>query len=406
MKTKSSGRGLYGLRVLAASCLGVAILAGCQSSGGSGDGKNPGDSVKPTNAAPARITVSPGGDDSGVDPARTVRVDVADGTLTSVKVVPEDAKTAVRVTGDWGKGKRSWRSDRTMTPGTDYAVQVVATNAAGTRTTHRTSFTTRTAELVNGVTVTPVNKAVVGVGQPVSIQFDHPVEDKKAVERQLSVTTSPKVEGSWGWVRNTQSGHDRVDWRPREYWAKGTEVTMKARLSGVDTGGGRYLRRDVSTSFTIGTERISKVDLENKTMTVFEDGQQVRRILISAGSPSYPTWDGKMVVLGKASSVRMTSASVGITDFYDKTVNWAVHLTTSGTYTHAAPWNAGMFGRVNGSHGCVGMSNEDGKWFFDRSVRGDVVETTGSTRATVPTGNGFGDWNPSYEEWQKLSALR
>lgn len=402
--TKLSGHGPHGLRVLAAACLGVVLLTGCQPASGTGDGKN--GSVKPTDAAPARITVSPGGDSSGVDPARTVKVKVADGVLRSVKVVPKTGGKAVEVTGDWGSGKRAWSSDRTMTPGTQYTVLAVAANRAGTRTTHRTTFTTLTPHLVNGVTVVPVNRAVVGVGQPVSIQFDHPVQDKKAVETQLTVSTSPKTEGSWGWVRNPQSGHDRVDWRPRDYWAKGTRVTMKARLSGIDTGGGRYLRRDVTTAFTIGTERISKVDLGKKTMTVFEDGREARSMMISGGSPQYPTWNGKMVVLGKASSVRMTSASVGIPDFYDKTVHWAVHLTSSGTYTHAAPWNAALFGRVNASHGCVGMSDEDAKWFFDRSVRGDLVETTGSTRATVPTGNGFGDWNLPYEEWQQLSALR
>ncbi|ATL84413.1 hypothetical protein GA0115260_106174 [Streptomyces sp. MnatMP-M27] len=55
------------------------------------------------------------------------------------------------------------------------------------------------------------------------------------------------------------------------------------------------------------------------------------------------------------------------------------------------------------SHGCVGMSLADGKWFYNRAAQGDI---TGSTRATVSPGNGFGDWNLPYPSWQKLSALR
>jgi hypothetical protein len=107
----------------------------------------------------------------------------------------------------------------------------------------------------------------------------------------------------------------------------------------------------------------------------------------------------------------MTSSSVNIAtskdsaDFYDKTVKWAVNITTSGTYTHAAPWNAQYMGKKNMSHGCIGMNTADAKWFFDRATRGDLVITTGSTRGTVDRGNGYGDWNLSAAQWHALSAL-
>ncbi|SFF34340.1 L,D-transpeptidase catalytic domain [Actinacidiphila alni] len=107
----------------------------------------------------------------------------------------------------------------------------------------------------------------------------------------------------------------------------------------------------------------------------------------------------------------MTSSSVDIAtsedsaDFYDKDVKYAVNITTSGTYTHAAPWNDAMMGVRNGSHGCIGMHTADAKWFFDPSVRGDLVITSGSTRATVDKGNGYGEWNPSTQAWRALSAL-
>ncbi|MGK5500438.1 hypothetical protein [Streptomyces sp. URMC 125] len=52
-----------------------------------------------------------------------------------------------------------------------------------------------------------------------------------------------------------------------------------------------------------------------------------------------------------------------------------------------------------------GGVHRDGKWFHDRSVPGDVIEATGSTRGTVAVGNGCGDWNPDFAQWRRLSAL-
>ncbi|WP_431043549.1 Ig-like domain-containing protein [Streptomyces sp. P1-3] len=385
------------LQLLVASSLALTALVGCQSA-------SAGDKAKDT--GPARISATRSSDDRPLAPDQTIKVDASGGTLTKVDVTSGDGE-AVPVTGAWGEGRKSWRSTRTMTPGASYTIRATATNAAGERTTHRSTFRVRPAQLFNGVTVTPTNNKVVGAGQPVSVAFDHPVKDKAAVERRLSVTTTPRTEGSWGWVRDPLTGVERADWRPKTYWAKGTKVTLRAQLSGVHTGDSRYLRRDVTSAFTIGTVRVSKVDLSKHTMTVYEDGKKISTLPISGGSPAYPTWNGTMVVLDKAPMVNMTSESVGISDPYNKDVPWAVHLTTSGTYAHAAPWNEGkgIFGNVNKSHGCVGMTSKDGKWFYDRAVRGDIVEVTGSSRQTVPTGNGYGDWNPSYEEWQKLSAL-
>ncbi|WP_274564636.1 L,D-transpeptidase [Streptomyces spiramyceticus] len=394
------------LRVLTVPLLGLVLVTGCQSSDAA-DTKNREPDAAVTDTARARITISPAGTGTGpVDPGHTVKVVTDRGTLTSVEVKPAGDE-GVQVTGTWKNARRTWQSDRTMTPDTAYVVEATATNAAGGTTRTRSTFRTRAPKQVNGVTVTPSNGAVVGVGQPVSIAFDAPVRDRAAVERRLSVTTTPKTEGSWGWTRDPLTGTERVDWRPRHYWAKGTKVTMRAELSGVDTGG-RHLRRDVSTTFTTGTARISEVDLLKHTMTVFEDGKKAKVIPISGGEPRYPTWNGTMVVLGKQRLVRMTSESVNIDDPYDKNVPWAVHLTTSGTYVHAAPWNEGKgyFGRVNKSHGCVGMSGANGKWFYKRSVPGDIVEVTGSRSATVATGNGYGDWNLSFKQWRRLSSLR
>ncbi|MFJ2635937.1 Ig-like domain-containing protein [Streptomyces sp. NPDC087422] len=404
--------------LLLAVAMGVTACGGHDGdkAGGSSDGKGAGRSASADSAA--RITVTPAKDTADVDPAAPVKVTVDGGTLGTVTVTPEgtskDGVTPIEVTGALDAAKHTWTSDRTMTPGTAYTVQVTAADSAGKQTRTTSAFRTLTAAKVNGVTPTPLNNAVVGVGLPVSLAFDKPVTDKAAraaVEKALTVTTSPAVQGSWGWITDPLTGIQRVDWRPDTYWTPNTKVTLTARLSGIDTGGGRYLRRDIHDTFTIGTARISYVDLKAHTMRVTENGKTVKNFKISGGKPAFPTWNGQMVVISKQSTVRMTSSSVGIAtsedsaDFYDKDVKYAVHITTSGTYTHAAPWNDAMMGVQNGSHGCIGMHTADAKWFFDRAVRGDLVITSGSTRATVDKGNGFGEWNLGKDAWRRLSAL-
>lgn len=397
---------LLGLVLGAAACGGHDSASGGDPPRSAGGGKT---------AAGPHVSVTPATGRDGVAPGSPVKVTVTGGTLGSVTVIPQGKAAGdvdpVAVSGALDPAGHTWTSDRTMTPGAAYTVTAAAADPAGKRTTTTSTFRTAAAAEVNGVTPTPLNNAVVGVGLPVSLAFDKPVTDKAAVEKALTLTTTPAVHGSWGWLTDPLTGVQRVDWRPDTYWPTGTKVTLTAKLSGIDTGGGRFLRRDVHDTFRIGTARISYADLAAHTLRVTENGRTVKNFKISAGSTAYPTWNGKMVVMAKQSAVRMTSASVGIAtdkdaaDFYDEDVKNAVRITSSGTFVHAAPWNDALMGRRNGSHGCIGMSNADAKWFFDRATRGDLVIATGSSRAVVDKGNGYGEWNLSADQWHALSAL-
>lgn len=52
------------------------------------------------------------------------------------------------------------------------------------------------------------------------------------------------------------------------------------------------------------------------------------------------------------------------------------------------------------------MSTADAEWFFQTVREGDIVEVVGSDGETMtPFDNGFGDWNLSWQEWLKGSAL-
>lgn len=75
-------------------------------------------------------------------------------------------------------------------------------------------------------------------------------------------------------------------------------------------------------------------------------------------------------------------------------------------YAHAAPWNAANFGRANSSSGCVGMSDADAKDFFAQSQVGDPFEVVGQgSKGNAEIGNGYGEWNLSWDEWKAKSAV-
>ncbi|GAA2357004.1 L,D-transpeptidase [Streptomyces cuspidosporus] len=383
-----------------AAALLAAALTGC-SSGGSAPAK-------------ADAKVGGGGRDGKavtvtVTPRRAgepVKVAASGGTLDSVTVT--DGRGG-RLTGTMSRHGRIWTSDRNAAPGTTYTVKATTRAEGGTAGSARSSFTTPAADLVNKVDWRPGDATTVGVAQPISLVFDRPVKDKAAVEKQLEVTTSNNTEGSWGWMKD-RSGKDRVDWRPKEYWRPGTKVTLDARLNGTDSGeGGGWFVRDYKLGFTIGARQVVKVDLDSKRLTLERDGKAVRTFPVSGGTPGPDTgsWRGTEVLMAKEGTIRMNSETVGLGNAYDEMVDYSMRLTWSGTYAHAAPWNAAYFGKANRSHGCIGMSDADAAWLYERARVGDPFEVKGAeTKGRVALNNGFGDWNVGWEEWRAKSALR
>ncbi|TXS42166.1 hypothetical protein EAO75_33835 [Streptomyces sp. uw30] len=388
--------------VTAATAALLAPLAACSSSGSP---SAPDNKVKPSaDDRPVTVTVSPSGE--RVPAGEPVKVTAAGGTLTSVTVTDTEGH---RLTGKVAADGRSWVSDRKTVPGASYEVTAATRTAGAAAGTSKAAFSTAEAAKVNKVDWRPGAGATVGVAQPISLVFDHPVKNKAEVEKQLKITTSNDTEGSWGWMRDW-SGLDRVDWRPRTYWKPGTKVTLKAELNGTDSGAdGGWFVRDYTTTFTIGARQIVKVDLDSHQLALVRDGETVRRIPVSGGTPGGDkrSWRGTAVLMAKEGTINMNSETVGLADAYDKMVDYSMRLTWSGMYAHAAPWNARYFGNTNHSSGCIGMSDANAAWFYGQVRPGDPFEITGKdTKGVVAPGNGFGAWNVSWSEWQQKSALR
>ncbi|MFF0219098.1 L,D-transpeptidase [Streptomyces vinaceus] len=262
--------------------------------------------------------------------------------------------------------------------------------------------------------VSPTDGSTVGVGMPVSVTFDRPVTNERAVAAAIQVSSSSgqPVVGHW-------FGPTRLDFRPQHYWKAGSDITVRLRTADVTAGPGLTDPQDETVRFKVGRSQVSTVDVRTKTMTVVRDGKDIATFPVSAGAPSTPTHDGQMVISQKLRQTRMNGASVGFTSpdgkpSYDiPDVPHALRLSSSGTFLHGNYWAANsVFGQQNTSHGCIGLRDVRGgwdattpaAWFYDHSLVGDVVVVEHSGGRTIDPANGLGDWNLPWQSWIRGST--
>ncbi|WP_406287249.1 Ig-like domain-containing protein [Embleya sp. NBC_00896] len=335
-----------------------------------------------------------------------ITVQARDGRLYAVSLIGPDGRL---VPGANATGGGSWSSSEPLDYDTEYTLTASAVDAFGLSATRRTSFRTISPDAeMRADTVLPEAGSTVGVGMPITVGFDRPINDPRlraAVEKRLIVSASTPVEGAWGWVDD-----DTVRYRPKNYWPVGTKVSVTTSLIGLDFGGGVYGGPGEPVVFDVGDAVVATVDAGAHSMTVSRNGTELRTLAVTTGKPGFTTRSGTKVVLGKQPHVVMDGTTVGIaagsSDSYRLDVYWATRVTWSGEFVHAAPWSVGAQGRANVSHGCVGMSTENAKWFYDQVKVGDIVTVvnTGNPKTMEPVGNGYGEWNLDWAEWLSMST--
>nr|WP_079043303.1 Ig-like domain-containing protein [Streptomyces kanamyceticus] len=388
------------LAATALAAVGALTLTACGGDADAKDDKKGGSSA----AKGADITISSkdGATDASIN---ATGVKVKGGKLTDVKMTAVPSGTAVEgtISGDGS----SWKPKSQLERGTKYKVTANAKDSGGNAATENATFTTVSSANSFIGSYTPDGGTKVGVGMPVSFTFDKAITEKKDVQSHITVSSSSgqKVVGHW-------FGNQRLDFRPQEYWKAGSTVTMKIALDGVKGANGATGVQNKTVTFTIGRAQVSTVDAKTHQMTIERDGKVLKTIPISAGSPSNPTYNGKMVISEKFTQTRMNGSTVGFGGEYDiKDVPHAMRLSTSGTFIHGNYWGA-PFGSGNTSHGCVGLQdaqgagdpNTPGAWFFNNSLIGDIVTVKGSPDKTIAPDNGLNGWNMSWSEWTAGSA--
>ncbi|WP_055566236.1 L,D-transpeptidase [Streptomyces atriruber] len=385
--------------------LSCTMLVAALGAGATGCGSSDGHplSAKPYDAAGQIAFNGPVGSQKA-DPDKPLEVTAQgdDGRITDV--LATDAMGRF-VAGELSADGARWHSTTPLAAGAHYTVRVSTEDEDGAPGRKVMTFDTdMPAKKKQLKVVFGPDAGKYGVGQPVTATLSAKVKGKEArsvVERALKVRSVPATEGSWYWVDSKT-----LHYRPKEYWPAGATVNVSSNLEGLKVRKKLWGGEAKPLKLTIGDRIEAVTDAGSHYMTVYRNGEEINSVPVTTGKPGYSTRNGVKVVLGKEYSVRMTSASIGASDFYDKMVYYATRVTDSGEYVHAAPWSVGSQGAANTSHGCTGMSTGDAAWFYETVRQGDLVTVINSYGEDMPTfGNGLGDWNMSWKKWRKGSAL-
>jgi len=351
-------------------------------------------------APPLRVSANV--EPTGVPVDHELRVTARNGSLTKVSVTSGEG----RVSGELDGQGSAWTATGRLEPGQQYVVRSVAETGDGGRETSTERFRTEdlTLDQQTYPSVSPLAGESVGVGMPVVVSFDVPVTDRAAIEREMSVSSSPRQPGTWHWMSDYEAR-----WRPKTYWQAGTDVSVDVDINSVDAGNGIYGQESRQVDFSVGDANVYKVNTQTQQMQVFSNGSLLRTLPVTTGKPGFTTRSGTKVIVEKFREKRMNSETVGIDsddpEAYDiDDVEYAMRVTYSGEFIHAAPWSVGSQGSANVSHGCTGMSTADAAWLYNMTKRGDVVEYTGTDRP-MTLDNGYGDWNADFATYAEGSAL-
>ena len=395
---KSDGRydekrrtlGRRGARVLTAALAAVtlALAASACAASAPGTATSSSPSPSPTLSA-AHITIAPKNGLRQAKPQRGITVTVRDGTLTSVTA----RSGSDTVAGKLDSTSTTWQSKWALSTGKQYVVRATAVDADGRSITKMSRFRTLVPGTTASVQIFEGHNVTYGVGMPVMLSFSKRVEDKKAVERAIVLTSSKKIVGAWYW-----NGDSSLFFRPRAYWPQNSKLRFVGHFDGVQLSPGVYATHTLRQDWSIGRSLIVVASAIGHKMQVYKDRKLFASWPISTGRPGKETPNGTYLSIEKANPQHMVGPD------YDIQVPYSVRFTWSGDFIHAAPWSVGSQGYANVSHGCVNLAPDRAQTYYEMSIPGDPVTVSGSPKAGK-WDDGWTVWFLSWKELVKGSAL-
>jgi lipoprotein-anchoring transpeptidase ErfK/SrfK len=354
-------------------------------------------SSRPASTVAQYLQISPATGSKNASPSDGITVTAVRGG--KIGAVTVKSPSTLQVTGTLSADGKSWHSTYALPTGQSYMVTATGKDASGHPVTATSEFNTLTPSTAFHAEIFEGAGATYGVGMPIMLTFDHPITDKAAVERALTLTTSKPVVGAWYW-----DGSEQLDFRPRDYWPANTTVSFSSHLDGVEGAPGVYGVHNLSQTFNIGQSIIAVADTKNFHTQVYIDGKLKYTWPISTGRAKTPTPNGTYLSVEKANPVRMIGGGKkGSPGYYNELVNWAVRFTYSGDYYHSAPWSVVNQGESNVSHGCVNLAPQDAKTFYDMAVPGNPITIVASPKAGK-SDDGWTEWFWSWSQYLAGSA--
>lgn len=383
--------------VLAAAGLATAglVAVACGRSTDTTANKGP---ANPT----VRVVYTPDlADAAAPNPTAEVSVKAEGGVLNpDVKLLNPNG---VAVTGALSEDRTTFTVNEPLGYGTTYTWHGSAIGQDRRPVEIKGAFTTLAPSSQLNVVVNIADGQEVGIAAPLILKFDGTVTDKAAVEKALTLTTTPPAEGAWAWLG--EDNGSRVHWRSREYLAPGTKVHMNAKLYGLNHGDGSYGAADVTSDYVIGRSQIVKAEASSHQIIVVRDGATLMTLPCSYGGGDLDrnvTRSGIHVVSEKHEDFYMSNPAAG---YFNVRERWAVRISNNGEFIHANPETVGVQGSSNVTNGCINLSLENAQQYFQTAIYGDPVEVTG-TRINLSEADGdIFDWVFDWATWQSMSAI-
>ena len=260
--------------------------------------------------------------------------------------------------------------------------------------------TTPTAPMIGvHVSLGSADGAHVGVGMPVIATFSKKITDGRAFAAATSVTVNgTPARGAWYFeYSDAASGHPmEAHYRLQDYWPAHAKIHVSLPVAAKSAGAGLAFDDNLTLDFTTGAAHVATVSEATHLLTVTSDGTVVGSFPVSLGAPVSRTRSGTKVIMEKGKSICMTGpgySECGVAD--------TQRLTYDGEYLHAAPWNTfNITHGIDSSNGCTNLHDADAKKLYDFLEIGDVVNYPNASGPRMSLGEGYGDWNLSWQQWQ------
>lgn len=381
------------LATLGLGALAPGVLAAC----GGGTAKEAEKKEQPA----LRLKYQPADAAQNVVPTAPVSVEVSDGWFQQVTLSNSSGKA---VAGTFNSDRTVYTTTEPLGYDQTYTWSGSAVGHDGKTVAVAGKFSTVSPSKKISGAFQLADGQTVGIAAPIILQFDAPISDKAAVEKALTVTTNPPVEGSWAWLPDEAQGA-RAHWRTREYYPAGTTVNVQAKLYGLPFGDGAYGAEDISLNINIGRRQIVKAEVSSHRIQVIRDEGVIMDFPCSYGEADKArnvTRNGIHVVSEKYADFYMSNPAAGYSHVHER---WAVRISNNGEFIHANPASAGAQGNTNVTNGCINLSTSDAEQYYQSAIYGDPVEVTGSSIQLSYADGDIWDWAVDWDTWVAMSAL-
>lgn len=348
-----------------------------------------------------QLKYQPANATDNVVPIAPVSVEVNDGWFQRVTLSNSSGKA---VAGAFNQDRTVYTTSEPLGYDQTYTWSGSAVGHDGKAVPVAGKFTTVSPTKKIGGSFQLADGQTVGIAAPIIIQFDAPISDKAAVEKALTVTTNPPVEGSWAWLPDEAAGA-RAHWRTREYYPAGTTVNVEAKLYGLPFGDSAYGADDISLNIQIGRRQVVKAEVSSHRIQVIRDEGVIMDFPCSYGEADKArnvTRNGIHVVSEKYADFYMSNPAAGYSHIHER---WAVRISNNGEFIHANPASSGAQGNTNVTNGCINLSTGDAEQYFQSAIYGDPVEVTGSSIQLSYSDGDLWDWAVDWDTWVAMSAL-